>query len=143
MFMQWPNCFEKIITYAEKQVDWKQLLHFSGNLENDWYQHSCIFGSCEENTAPFLLALGKQEDPEQVFVIIERQTVACRSLVKGLDLSFKLFCILDIDYPWECQNLWDFIQKFIYGLGKGKGREKSVPSVSLLINFLTPSEASC
>ena len=93
-----------------------------------------------KKTQPLILVIGEEAAPEQVFVILERQTVKCSSLLKGLDLCFKLFYLLDIDYPWECQNLWDFVQKFIYGLGQGKGREKSVPSVSLLMNYLTQAE---
>ncbi|KAJ8034156.1 Repetitive proline-rich cell wall protein 2 [Holothuria leucospilota] len=132
LFMQWPNCFEKIMTYGEEQVDWKQLLYFDGNLKtNDqkskaaihilpllippgmkWKEgrkgpskHATIDDAClsfvqvekigtnipaclevVKKTQPFLLALGKQEDPERVFVIIERQTVVCSSLLEGLDL---------------------------------------------------------
>ncbi|KAJ8023129.1 hypothetical protein HOLleu_38224 [Holothuria leucospilota] len=33
LFLKWPKIFKKLIAYANKQVNWKQLLHFDGILE--------------------------------------------------------------------------------------------------------------
>lgn len=40
LFMQWPSCFDRIMTYAEKQVDWEHLLRFNGNLDTGIYYNS-------------------------------------------------------------------------------------------------------
>ncbi|KAJ8017532.1 hypothetical protein HOLleu_44995 [Holothuria leucospilota] len=188
------------IAYANKQVNWKQLLHFDGILETDDQEsnvalqilpllfpprkkktnskdgkkgpnkHASVveawvsltifkykelqlltiknvfsiqigtnLPSFLENTTkkqPFILGLGERENPEQTFVI-ERKALPCgKKILKAVDVCFKLFYLLDTDYPWESQNTWDFIQIFIFGLGEGKGKQKSVPSVTLLQNFL-------
>ncbi|XP_072168569.1 uncharacterized protein [Diadema setosum] len=85
---------------------------------------------------PFVLTLRKPEEPEQCFVVLEKNTISCNSLLHAIDVCFKLVYVLDIDYAWECQHTWDFIQKFFYRLREGKGRVKSVPSVTLFQNFL-------
>nr|XP_054775350.1 uncharacterized protein LOC129283671 [Lytechinus pictus] len=93
----------------------------------------------EENrhAQPFVLALGNRMLlPEQVFVIVEQCTIPCSDLLQGVDRCFKLIYILDVEFPWECQHVWDFLQKCMFKLGEGKGRDSSVPAVTLLRNFL-------
>ena len=85
---------------------------------------------------PFVLLMGERSMPEQTFVVVDRRTVKCQSLVRAVDMTFKLFYLLDLEYPWECHNTWDFIQKFIFGLGEGKGRSTSASSVTLFCNYL-------
>ncbi|XP_071811145.1 uncharacterized protein [Apostichopus japonicus] len=35
LFMKWPSLEEKVLAYANKQVDWKDILHFHGNLSTN------------------------------------------------------------------------------------------------------------
>ena len=85
---------------------------------------------------PFILLLGEVDRPEQAFVVVEKVAISGKSLLHALDICFKLIYILDVDYAWQCGNTWDFIQKFIFGLGDEKRRAQSVPAVSLLTNYL-------
>ncbi|PIK33319.1 hypothetical protein BSL78_29864, partial [Apostichopus japonicus] len=165
LYMKWTRYFPKVLVYVEKQVDWKQVLKFSGEVQTGIKkigkrkQHATVDQACRcfiqvekigtnipsflekvDQPQPFVLALGRREQPEQVFCIVERRALPCQGLLQGVDLCFKLFYILDINYPWECQNTWDFLQKAIYNLGKGKGRDKSVPSVTLFKNFLNQKD---
>ncbi|XP_071843612.1 uncharacterized protein [Apostichopus japonicus] len=89
-----------------------------------------------KQTQPFILALGERKSPEQLFVVVEGQTVSCSSLLHAVDVCFKLFYLLDVHYPWQCSNTWDFVQKFIYGIGDGKGKGRSASAVTLLCNYL-------
>ena len=70
------------------------------------------------NKQPYLLILGDREEPQGVFVIAERKALPQKSLVKAVDVCFKLFYILDLNYPWESATTWEFIQKVVYGLGE-------------------------
>ncbi|XP_071817600.1 uncharacterized protein [Apostichopus japonicus] len=53
-----------------------------------------------KQTQPFILALGERKSPEQLFVVVEGQTVSCSSLLHAVDVCFKLFYLLDVHYPW-------------------------------------------
>ena len=33
MYLKWPNIFQKVLQYADKQLKWKGLLDFSGKVE--------------------------------------------------------------------------------------------------------------
>ncbi len=83
-----------------------------------------------------MLILGEVDKPEQVFVVVEKNTIPCASLIKGIDTCMKLVYVLDIDYAWQCQHVWDFLQKYVYKLGQSKGRDTSVPAVTLLKTYL-------
>ncbi|XP_063961476.1 uncharacterized protein LOC135155655 [Lytechinus pictus] len=87
-------------------------------------------------TQPFVLIQGEIDKPEQVFVVVENSTIPCTSLLKGIDICMKLVYILDMDYAWQCQHVWDFLQKNVYKLGQVKGRGTSVPAVTLLKTYL-------
>jgi hypothetical protein len=73
-------------------------------------------------------------------VIVERRAVPCSSMLNAVDICFKMFYVLDINYPWECANSWDFMQKVVFGLGEGKGKGVSNASVLQLKSFLTKKE---
>ena len=87
-------------------------------------------------TQPFILAFGDAIHPEQQFVIVERVAIEATSLLAAVDICLKTFYVMDMDYPWQCANTWDFLQKIVYGLGAGKGREGSTADVLSLKNFL-------
>ncbi len=91
-----------------------------------------------KQTQPFVLLLGTSTmKPEQQFVVLERRAIPANSTLHAFDLCFKIFYILDINYPWESSNAWDFLQKVVYGLGEGKGRAVSTSSVLALKNYIT------
>ena len=78
----------------------------------------------DQNTQgqPFILILGNPEQPEQAFVVVEKNVVLCKSLLQAVDVCFKVVYVLDINYAWQCQHTWDFIQKFFYSTWRRKGQ---------------------
>ena len=81
-----------------------------------------------KNCQPFILVLGELIEPAQVFVIVERKALPQTSLLKAVDVCFKLFYVLNVDYPWEAATTWEFHQKVVFGLG-GKEGGKTSPAV--------------
>lgn len=82
----------------------------------------------EAPRCPFVLAIGNRCNPSQVFAIVEGQGLELPNLTKAVDVCFKLFYILDINYPWQCFSSWEFIQKVLYGI-EDKDKGKTSPAV--------------
>ena len=77
------------------------------------------------NKQPYTLILGSLMEPLQCFVIVERQVLQQISLLKAVDVCFKLFYDLDINYPWQCSTTWEFFQKVVFGLEDAGGHNKT------------------
>src|SRR5258705_7315443 len=60
-------------------------------------------------TQPFILQLG-----EKTYVIVDELAIPAVSLVKGVDLCFKIIHILNVEYPPMAKNVWLFLQKALY-----------------------------
>ncbi|XP_033104574.1 uncharacterized protein LOC117107122 [Anneissia japonica] len=81
------------------------------------------------NTQPYVLILGGFADPLQCFTIVERRAIPQVSFLKAIDVCFKLFYILNLNYPWQSYTTWEFIQKVIYGLEDTGNHNKTSPAV--------------
>ncbi|PIK59654.1 hypothetical protein BSL78_03450 [Apostichopus japonicus] len=117
LFMKWPSLEEKVLAYANKQVDWKDILHFHGNLSTnekrsniaiqvlpllfppgmsrtvDWHKHTRLSENMQQ-LQPFMLALGERECAEQVFVVVAGKNISCgNSLLKALDICLKVIYV--------------------------------------------------
>ena len=78
--------------------------------------------------------------PEQCFVLMEKHVLSCKSIIAAVDMAFKLSYILWTDYPWQAAYTWDVLQKVVYGLGEGRGKEKKTLSPKAIRAFLTQPE---
>ena len=73
-------------------------------------------------------------------MIVEGQAMRVESMLKAVDVCFKLMYILDLHYPQQCATTWEFIQKVIYEIKEVKNDKKkdsTSPSVRSLRAFLT------
>ena len=86
------------------------------------------------NREPHVMIMGERGNPGESFVVVEGHAISCVSLLKAVDICFKLTCVLDVNYCWRCSHTFVFLQKYIYGLGKDSG----VPlhSVVLLTSYV-------
>lgn len=48
------------------------------------------------------------------YVVINHNLVKLESALKAIDICFKSFFSLHVNYPCECEQIWEFIQKFFY-----------------------------
>lgn len=53
------------------------------------------------------------------------------NIVKSIDICFKIFQILDLEYPAPCKQVWVFIDQYFYTISKFKDS-----SVATFINDL-------
>ncbi|PIK62632.1 hypothetical protein BSL78_00424 [Apostichopus japonicus] len=69
-----------------------------------------------DNCQPFVLIMGDRDAAHQIFVVADGHGLEQQTLLKALDVCFKLFYVLDLHYPWQCAVTWEFVQKVLYGL---------------------------
>ena len=85
---------------------------------------------------PYILILGRRMEPAQSFVIIDGLAIEAASVIKAVDICFKAFYILDVQYPKECKTTWEFVQKFFFKIDEGKGTGSTSPGVWSLRAYL-------
>lgn len=83
-----------------------------------------------KNKQPFTLILGDREEQQVIFVVAEKKALQQTSLLKAVDVCFKLFYSLDLHYPWESATNWESFQKVIYSLGEAG--ETTSPAVNAM-----------
>ena len=73
---------------------------------------------------PFILCLYADQKlvPSQVFVIIERRAVSVETLVAAVDLCYKSFHVLNLEYQHNCRGVWEFIDTCIFEHPGAKGK---------------------
>ena len=81
---------------------------------------------------PHILVLGDRCKPNQVFVIIHGRALEKPTLFKAIDTCFKMFYVLDMEYPWQCSTTWETLQKVVYLLDDKKPPHKTSPAVIAL-----------
>ena len=80
---------------------------------------------------PYILVLGEGEACHQAFVIFAGRALEQRTLLGALDICFKTFYVLDINYPKECSHVWELLQSAIY-----KMEGATAPAVTFMVTQL-------
>ncbi|XP_058616377.1 uncharacterized protein LOC131530244 [Onychostoma macrolepis] len=68
---------------------------------------------------PHVLQLGDKVNCSQAFVIVGGVALEQDSLLQAVDTCFKLFYVLDIEYPKPAAAVWQFLQHTIYSVPGG------------------------
>ncbi|XP_017475753.1 PREDICTED: uncharacterized protein LOC108366005 [Rhagoletis zephyria] len=81
---------------------------------------------------PQILVIGKELSRlESYYIVFDNILYKVPTFVRALDILFKLFHVLNFEYPIEAKYLFDFIEKYFFKF------ECSVnPNILLLINYL-------
>lgn len=64
---------------------------------------------------PCLLVVGTILKPSQIMVYFDESYVFF-SIIKALDMCFKIYHLFNIEYPIESISVWLFIQHFFYNI---------------------------
>ena len=66
--------------------------------------------------------------------------MAAPSLLKAIDLCFKMIYVFDVEYAPQCYTTWEFVQKYVFEISDNvKGKMGTSPSVRSLRAHLTNS----
>ncbi|XP_047985679.1 uncharacterized protein LOC125225852 [Leguminivora glycinivorella] len=64
---------------------------------------------------PLVIVVGPtSRDLQHFYVAVESVLYKVDQLLKAVDVCFKLFNTVNLQYPLECLSVWQFIQRFFY-----------------------------
>jgi len=61
------------------------------------------------NIQPCLLIVGTISEPSQIMVYFDNIRYKVFSIVRGIDICFKIFHVFNLEYPIQSLNVWLFI----------------------------------
>ncbi|XP_071787462.1 uncharacterized protein [Asterias amurensis] len=95
----------------------------------------------EKRPQPFILALHRdvsELQPTDIFVIVEKQALPQSSLLKAVDICYKLHFVLDCSYQDSCKGLWSFFQSFVFKQAlKGRKESNTMRALRAFISYKT------
>ncbi|KAE9522651.1 hypothetical protein AGLY_016956 [Aphis glycines] len=63
---------------------------------------------------PCILVVGSLLYPKQVLVYFDDVKYKLLTVLKAIDVCFKIFHVFNLEYPLECSNVWLFLQVYFY-----------------------------
>lgn len=69
---------------------------------------------------PYIVFCGSLHDVTCHHVVIDQVVYDCANPMEALDLCYKFFHVLRLNYNFACPHLWSFVQKFIYEMSNEK-----------------------
>ena len=94
--------------------------------------------SKHQTLQPFMVLVENAATSHSSYVVINDTCYYVETPVKALDVCFKIFFSLNVKYPVECEQVWTFIQEFIYKI-KSTKRYAGVTVVSSEISAILNS----
>lgn len=69
----------------------------------------------KDTVQPYIIAVGPQlTTVEAVYIVIDDVMYKVENILKAVDILYKIFQVLDMKYPIGCEQIWLFIQIYIY-----------------------------
>lgn len=94
-------------------------------------EKTTLYAKHQETLQPFPVVLGPLNKIVCSYVIVNDVRYKFDSLLKAVDVCYKLIFALNAKYSIECFHVWTFLQRFIYGMNIKK--QPSYTTVSNLI----------
>lgn len=86
------------------------------------------------NIQPCLLIVGTISEPSQIMVYFDNIKYKVFSVVRAIDICFKIFHVFNLEYPIQSLNVWLFIQKLYFNISSKY--DKPCPLVNQIISEL-------
>lgn len=85
-----------------------------------------------ERKQPFVICVGdpKLLEVSQAFVMVERRLLQTASVVGAVDLCFKVFHVLQVNFPSECFPVWSFFDHSVFKTNEIPSPPSSVLTIS-------------
>lgn len=111
---------------------------FATNDEAEQHHQSRLAAS--HQLQPYVLVIGEfPQDIQRVFVSFLDHKYCFDSILKAIDVCFKLFYVLNFEYPLECEQVWFIVQQALYDIPQTKTQRVNAAS-NQFISFLRRNE---
>jgi len=80
---------------------------------------------------PFIIIIGTPLEPREIIVYFDSIKFKVFTVIRAIDLCFKIFQLFNLKYPIQSGAVWHFIQKYLYSI-KTKF-DKSYPNLNQII----------
>lgn len=64
---------------------------------------------------PFILVTGTIFNPNEILVYFDSVIYKLHSILRAIEVCFKIFQLFNLEYPKESSIVWLFIQKYFFG----------------------------
>lgn len=100
----------------DSQIGQIQIIDTLNNLENIIKQRMDKYVSRGLQMQPFVYGI-KCSNSTIFYVYVDNFTsYKCENLINAVDLCFKVYNTLNLKYSRDCEQVWEFIQKYFYGI---------------------------
>lgn len=82
---------------------------------------------------PMLNIIGDIFAPVEIYVDYDNISYKFFSMGKAIDIAFKIFYVMQIDFPKPCQMIWVFLNQYFFHLEDGM---KVSSSIGVLLHLL-------
>lgn len=70
----------------------------------------------KEIVQPYIIVVGLHFTAiEAFYIVIDDVLYKMENVLKAVDILYKIFQVLNVKYPSACEQVWLFIQKYVYG----------------------------
>ncbi|CAI6353988.1 unnamed protein product [Macrosiphum euphorbiae] len=83
---------------------------------------------------PFVMVVGTIIKPKEILVFFDYAKFKVYSVVRAVDICFKIIHLFHLKYPLQCTMVWHFLQKMLYKLETPY--DTVLPQVSKIISEL-------
>lgn len=83
---------------------------------------------------PSIVVVGTIDAIEKVFIVANNIKLECQSFLRAIDSVFKFYMVMDCHYNAECQQVWEFLQIYLYNI-KTKHDKKQKCVLNLIHEF--------
>lgn len=99
-------------------------------------QEQVITSAGKSSVQPYIIAVGPHISVPTSFVIsIDKHAFKVANALQAIDVTFKLFHVLDIEYPPASCHIWHLLQWGLYKMTTSK--DKSLPWMRKAVKHLT------
>lgn len=104
-----------------------------GDIERVVQQRNARFQKYgQQPLQPFVVVEANNTEVKNTYVSLDNILYKVPSVLKGLDVCFKIYHVLNLKYVLQSEHIWLFIQWCVYGIDTKF--DKKIPAILDIVN---------